>query len=337
METTATTHSVNAPDAVRADATEQPVKSRGILSYLGLMAKGFCMGSADVVPGVSGGTMAFILGIYEELIDSIRMVGRPEFIGAALRLRVETLFSLLNWRFLLAVFIGIGLAVVSLAPGIEWMLENEPVRLWSFFFGLVVASVLTVGRRITRWQPSLWVAMAAGTALAFWVVGLVPTQTPTTWWFLILSGAIAICAMILPGISGSFILVLLSKYQFFVSAVNDRDIVSLALAGIGAVVGLVTFAQVLGWLFKRYHDLTVALLTGLMIGSLRKIWPWKETLEAVTGSHGELIPVVQRNVLPAFSVNGAFNAEIAWALGLALLGFVVVLLVERLGNGKSAA
>lgn len=334
METTATTHS--GPPSTEAVGAEQPqAKSRGALNYVSLVLKGFCMGSADVVPGVSGGTMAFILGIYEELIDSIRVVGRSQFIQAAVRLQVGKVFALLNWRFLLAVFAGIVLAVVSLAPAIEWLLVNEPVRLWSFFFGLVIASVFTVSQRITRWRLPLWLALAVGTALAFWVVGLVPTQTPNTWWFLILSGAIAICAMILPGISGSFILVLLSKYQFFVSAVNQRDIISLALAGIGAVVGLVSFAQVLGWLFKRYHDITVALLTGLMIGSLRKIWPWKETLSTMLDSHGELVPVVQRNVLPALSVNGAFNTEILWAVGLALLGFFVVLLVERLGGVKA--
>lgn len=326
---TADSHAADATPVFRAPA-------RQARDYISLVAKGFCMGSADVVPGVSGGTMAFILGIYEELIFSIRTVGRAEFIGAAVRLRIAEVFRLLNWRFLLAIFAGIVLAIVSLAPGLEWLLENEPVLLWSFFFGLVLASVFMVSRRITQWRLILWGALVIGAVFAFWLVGLVPTQTPDTWWFLILSGAIASCAMILPGISGSFILVLLGKYEYFVSAVNNRDIISLALAAIGAAVGLVTFAQVLSWLFKRYHDLTVALLTGLMIGSLRKVWPWKETVETMVDRHGEVVPLIQRNVLPVLTVNGAFNVEVAYALGLAVLGFVIVLLIEQWGNRETA-
>lgn len=287
------------------------------------------MGSADVVPGVSGGTMAFILGIYEELIQSIRMVGRPEFVRAVLGLRIRQALELVNAAFLAAILAGIVLAVVTLAPGIEWLLLHQPVLLWSFFFGLVLASVFTVSKRIRRWTPGLWLSLAVGMVGAYLLVGMVPVQTPETWWFLFLSGALAICAMILPGISGSFILVLLGKYQFFVSAVNQRDLVSLALAGMGAAVGLVSFAQVLGWLFKRYHDPTVALLTGLMLGSLRKVWPWKETVAFITDRHGAILPTVERNVLPPLTVQGAFNLEILYALGLALVGFGLVMLIDR--------
>ncbi len=327
---------------------------RGLLGYVVLALKGFCMGSADVVPGVSGGTMALITGIYEELIQSIRVVGQPEFIGAVLRFRIGEIFSLLNWKFLVALFAGIALAVITLAPGIEWMLDNQPVLLWSFFFGLLAASVILVGKRISRWTPLLYVALAVGAIFAYWLVGLVPRQTPETWWFLILSGAVAICAMILPGISGSFILVLMGKYEFFIGAINGRDIVSIALAGIGAVVGLVTFAQVLGWLFKRYHDLTIALLTGLMIGSLRKVWPWKIVENCQIDRHGDVVPLVERNILPSFSTDSLFTLatnnippELAStcrdpnllmidgfgpALGLALVGFVAVVIIERLGS-----
>ena len=312
-------------------------KDRTILEYGAIVLKGFLMGSADVVPGVSGGTMAFITGIYEELLSSIRTVGRPNFIGAVLKLRWKEIFSILNWQFLIAVFAGILLAIVSLAPILEVLLKEYPVLLWSFFFGLVLASVFVVSRRIDKWTIPLWVALAIGTIMAFWIVGLVPTQTPESWWFLMLSGAIAICAMILPGISGSFILVLMSKYQFFVSAVNDRDIISLALAAIGALIGLVSFAQVLSWLFKRYHDLTVALLTGLMVGSLRKIWPWKEVLESIIDRHGEIKPLVEKNVLPALMTEGGFNIQLLYAIGLAIAGFVLVLLIERAGSAATSA
>lgn len=311
-------------------------KARNLTGYLAVFARGVVMGSSDVVPGVSGGTMAFILGIYEELIESIRMVGRPPFIKAVTRLRVLEAMRLVNFPFLASLLAGIGLAIVALAPGIEWMLENEPVLLWSFFFGLVLASVVTVIPRVKQWGPVQIVSLLVGAVGAYWLVGLVPVQTPTTWWFLIVSGALAICAMILPGISGSFILVLLGKYQYLIGAVNQRDLLPLFWAALGAAVGIVSFAQLLGWLFKRYHDLTVALLIGFMIGSLRKVWPWKEVLATITGSHGEIIPTVERNILPAWTVNGAFNMEIAIALGLALLGLIIVLVIDAVANRKGA-
>jgi putative membrane protein len=312
--------------------TEPTRPQRNWKDFLGLTARGFCMGAADVVPGVSGGTMAFILGIYEELIQSIRMVGQPQFLQAVFRLRIKEIFQLLNWPFLTAVALGIFLAIISLAQSLEWLLENQPIMIWSFFFGLVLASVFVVSKRISRWTPPLAAAALIGAVGAYLLVGLVPAQTPETWWFLILSGAIAICAMILPGISGAFILVLLGKYQYVLSAVNQRDFVTVALVGIGAVVGLVTFAQLLGWLFKRYHDLTIALLTGLMLGSLRKIWPWKIDLAFMTDRHGELVPILQQNILPPWSVNGAFNMEIVIGLALGLTGCAAVLLLERLAQ-----
>lgn len=304
-------------------------RSRTPIEYAGLVARGFVMGSADVVPGVSGGTMAFILGIYEELINSIRAAARPPFLKALLGLRIGEALKAVNAGFLIALLSGILLAVLSLAKGLEWLLENQPVYLWSFFFGLVLASVWTVSKRIPRWSPLLVGALLVGTVGAYIVVGLVPLQTPESAWYLFLSGALAICAMILPGISGSFILVLLGKYQFVLAAVNDRDLMTIAIVGAGAVVGIVTFAQVLGWLFKRYHDLAVALLTGLMVGSLRKIWPWKEVLATITDRHGALIPTVEANILPA-----TFGSEVLIALGLAILGFVLVLVLDRLANQK---
>ena len=294
------------------------------------------MGSADVVPGVSGGTMAFILGIYEELVSSIRAVGRPEFLRPLFKLQWGQALQALNWPFLAAVASGILLAIVSLARGLEWLLVHHPVLIWSFFFGLVLGSVLTVSRRVKRWRVPLWAALGLGAVGAYVLVGLVPVQTPNTWWFLFLSGALAICAMILPGISGAFILVLLGKYQTVLSAVNQRDIVTLALVVAGAAVGIVSFAQLLEWLFKRYHDVTVALLTGLMLGSLRKVWPWKETLAWITDSHGAMVPTVQQNVLPQLTVGGTVNLEVVVAVGLALLGFAVVVVLERLANRSTS-
>lgn len=302
---------------------------RGSHDASGLFLRGVCMGAADVVPGVSGGTMAFILGIYEELVDSIRNVARPPLWRALLGGRIGEAFAAINGRFLVAVGAGILTAVLSLARGISWLLRNEPVLLWSFFFGLVLASVLVVGQRIPRWTPALWGALALGTVVAFWLVGLVPAQTTEAAWFIFLSGALAICAMILPGISGSFVLVLLGKYQFILDAVNSRDLATLAVFVSGIAVGIVSFAQVLGYLFRRYHDVTVAVLTGLMLGSLRKVWPWKLDLETRLDRHGEVVPVVQENVLP-----GSIDGEVAAALALAVLGFAVVLVLERAASRR---
>jgi len=316
-------------------------QQRSLRQYGGLMLRGIAMGASDIVPGVSGGTMAFILGIYEELIDSIRTVGRPVFLQALFRFRIKEALQLLNWQFLLAVAAGIFLAIVSLAHGLEWLLHNQPVYLWSFFFGLVLASVITVSKRIDRWTPPLLLMLALGAIGAFLLVGAVPVQTPNDWWFLFLSGAVAICAMILPGISGAFILVLLGKYQYVLSAVNSRDIVTVALVGLGAAVGIVTFAQILGYLFKRYHDMTVALLTGLMLGSLRKIWPWKVDVSWLQDADGSFvldsdsarIVAQQANVLPDFSA-GAGITEFVIATILALAGLGVILVLDRLANSR---
>ncbi|MFQ5610667.1 MAG: DUF368 domain-containing protein [Anaerolineae bacterium] len=300
-----------------------PSKPRTTKEYLGLVLRGFAMGSADVVPGVSGGTMALILGIYEELINSIRAVDFT-FARLVISLRLREALEKLPWKFLASVATGIGLAIFSLARFLSWMLENHPVLIWSFFFGLVLASVITVSRQVKTWHPATIVGAILASIGSYFLVGSVPVQTPNAPWFLFLSGAIAICAMILPGISGAFILVLLGKYQYVLNAVNERDIVTLLLVMAGAAIGIVTFAQFLGWLFKRYHDLTIALLIGLMLGSLRKLWPWKETLRTLVDRHGDEIPVEQINILPA-----SWNGEVAFAIALALAGFAAVLMISR--------
>ncbi len=316
-------------DELVVEAVQTLRENRTIKDYALIAVRGFAMGCADVVPGVSGGTMAFILGIYEELVESIRELTQPPVLKAITRLQIAELFKLVNWPFLLAVAVGICAAIISLAQILEFVLETYPVYVWSFFFGLVLASAIVVAQRCEVWHYSRFVTMGVGAVFAFVLVGLVPAETPSTWWFLMLSGALAICAMILPGISGAFILVLLGKYEYVLAAVNDRDIVTIAFVGMGTVIGILSFARFLGWLFKKYHDLTIAFLTGLMIGSLRKIWPWKADALAVIEEQ------VSANILPQFTVNGALNTEVAFAVGLALVGFVLVIVLERLaGDGK---
>lgn len=281
------------------------------------------MGAADVVPGVSGGTIAFITGIYEELINSIKSVNlqavRFFFTG-----RWSSFWKQVNGNFLLAVFSGIFISVLSLAKFLEYLLEHQPVLIWSFFFGLVLASSYAVSRKIGRWNYAIILALVSGTAFAFFITSVTPATTTDASWFVILSGGLASCAMILPGISGSFILLLLGKYSFALHAVNERIFMDLLLLGAGAVTGLILFANLLSWLLKKYHDLTVALLVGFMIGSLNKIWPWKETLTTIV-VEGEIKPLAERNVLPSVS-NGV--DQLWLAILMAAAGICLILLVE---------
>jgi putative membrane protein len=297
-------------------------KERSLAGYLGIALRGMCMGAADVVPGVSGGTMALILGIYQELIEAIRSMD-ARFIRTLLAFRFREAMSLVPWKFLGFLVLGILFAVFSLARLLAWLLENKPVLLWSFFFGLILASILSVGREIERWKVGTLTWAVVGTVGAYLLVGMVPLNTPEAPWFLFLSGAVAICAMILPGISGSFILVLFGKYHFVLAAVNEKNFFVLAVVTAGALFGITSFSRLLSWLLKKHHDGTIALLLGLMLGSLRKIWPWKKTLETAMDLHGNTIPLIQINVLPS-----EWNSEVGIALSLALAGFMMVLSLQ---------
>jgi putative membrane protein len=211
------------------------------------------------------------------------------------------------------------------------MLDNHLALLWAFFFVLVIASIFTVSKKVKQWNLTTLGAALVGTIIGYLIVGLVPVETPDAPWFLFLSGAIAICAMILPGISGSFILVLMGKYEYILSAVNTRDFLTLLLVAAGAAIGLATFAQVLGWLFKRYHDITVALLIGLMVGSIRKIWPWKETVATYIDRHGEELPLVQINVLP-----NTIDSVVIFAIILAIVGFAIIFVLDYWASSQES-
>ncbi|MBN1935213.1 MAG: DUF368 domain-containing protein [Anaerolineae bacterium] len=252
----------------------QAVKQRTFQDYLGLFIRGFIIGCTDIVPAISGGTMALILGIYEELIVSIKSVFNREAIRLALRFKIKQAMALLPWQFLFVVAVGILTAVFSMSFFLEWMLHHYPSLLWGLFFGLVMAAAWIVRKKVGHWGAPQFVGLAVGAVFAFILVGLVPAQTPDTWWFWFLSGVIAVCAMILPGPAGSFVLVLLGKYEQLLAAVTNMRIGILLLVIAGAGTGILCFAQVLNWLLKKAHDMTVAVLMGLMIGALRKLWPW---------------------------------------------------------------
>ncbi len=297
-----------------------PTAKRTPRDYLLLYLKGILMGSADVVPGVSGGTVALLVGIYEELINSISRLTEADVWQNLRRGDLRTLIATLPWRFLGVLLLGIMSAVLSLAHVLENWLANYPVAVWSVFFGLIAASVVSVRKRVSRWHLPTYGAFAFGTVLAFGLVGLSPVSSPTAWWFLVLSGFIAICALILPGISGAFILVLLGKYERILAAVTNLDIVVLACVAIGAVLGLLSIARLLRWTLARYHDLTIALLCGFMLGSLRKVWPWQALDE-----RGLLV-----NVTPPATTDALI------ALGLAGAAFVGVLVLEHLTTRQTS-
>jgi len=294
------------------------MKSRSLVNFITLTIKGFLMGAANVVPGVSGGTMALILGIYEELINAIHSFNY-NFLRLISLFKIRQAVSSVSWPFLLPVGLGILLATVSLAKSLSWLLDSYPAIVWSFFFGLILSSVFTVGRVLKEWRVPTITAIGLGTIAAYFLFGLIPVATPEAPWFIFLSGFLAICAMILPGISGAYILVLLGKYRYILDALNNRDFLILFILIAGALVGLLSFVRVIDWLLKRYHDLTMAILIGLMLGSLRKIWPWKETLTTFFDRHGKEVPALQINILPP-----SLNSEVGLALLFMFIGFLVV-------------
>ncbi len=305
--------------------------NRTIKDYIVISLKGMAMGAADVVPGVSGGTIAFISGIYEELLGSISNVKFSLF-KTLKNEGFKEAWKQLNGNFLLALFIGIFISIISLAKAIKYLLENQPILLWSFFFGLVLASIIYIAKQITKWNVISIIALVLGAFLAYYITTLNPLVSEgSSSLYILFAGAIAICAMILPGISGSFILVLLGAYKPVLDAVNDRDFKTILIFMVGAVVGLLSFSKVLKWLFANYKNYTLAALTGFIIGSLNKIWPWKETLTWRTNSHGIKVPFNQQSISP-FSFDG--DAQLLNAVILAIIGFALILVMEKLAVKK---
>ena len=304
---------------------------RSLKDYIVISLKGMAMGAADVVPGVSGGTIAFISGIYEELLNSISSFNF-NLLKVYKKEGFKQVWNIVNGSFLLALFIGISISVLSLAKLIETLLENHPIVIWSFFFGLVLASIIYIGKQITTWTIGSILCLILGGILAFYITTLNPMVSENSSpWFLFLVGMIAICAMILPGISGSFILVLLGAYKPVLNALNTRDFFSIIIFMLGAVVGLVTFSRILKWLFSTYKNYTLATLTGFIIGSLNKIWPWQEIISWRTNSKGIEVPLSTTSVSP-FSFEG--DPQLMMAILLATIGFGLILLLEKLAVKK---
>lgn len=307
-----------------------------------LFVKGMAMGAADVVPGVSGGTIAFISGIYEELLKSIKSAD-VQSLKLLLSFKLKEFWVHINGGFLLPLFIGIVVSIISLAKGISYLLDHEPVLIWSFFFGLIIASILFIIKQVKEWSIGGVGALIAGAIIAYGITVMAPAQIPDGLVYIFFAGALAICAMILPGISGSFILLLLGAYSTILGAVSGcidavraGEWMALAEHGTilgvfiaGCALGITSFARALSWMFQNAYNATIALLSGFMLGSLNKVWPWKETLETRLNSHGEEVPFIQENVWPL-----AYDGEpnILMAVILMVLGFGVVFVLERLAE-----
>lgn len=300
--------------------------NRKLKDYGLLLLKGMGMGAADVVPGVSGGTIAFIVGIYEELINSIKSIN-----ASTLKLlftgQIASFWKAINANFLLSIVTGIGISIFSLAKLITYLLVFHPILVWAFFFGLVLASTWFVSKDIKSWNWKTIVSFVAGAVIAYFITVATPAETPTNLPFIFLCGAIAICAMILPGISGSFILVLLGKYFYIMEAVKTFNIPVMLTFICGAAIGITSFSRVLSFALRKFHDITISVLAGFMLGSLNKVWPWKETIETYTDSHGLVKPLVEANILP--------NQLVGEAVALMILGYAIVYFLEKL-SVKSA-
>ena len=316
---------------------------RKLKDYLLITVKGACMGAADVIPGVSGGTIAFIMGIYDEFVGSIARID-TEAVKMLLSGRIRDFWKHINGNFLVSIICGIGLSVIALAGLMQMLLSDYPIQTWAFFFGLIVASSIFILRGISGWKLREMLLVIGGVILGVTVCTLSPTQTPDALWFIFLSGAIAICAMILPGISGSFILLILGKYEYIMGVITGlfsgnfaSNFLILCVFLIGAVVGILGFSKFLNWLLARWNKETLIVLAGFIIGSLVKVWPWSNPAAIVTSQFPELAPIAEslHGELPAEIVNqymASVDMHIGGAILFALIGFFLVTGIEIAGK-----
>lgn len=300
-------------------------RSSHLVGLLLVFAKGGCMGAADLVPGVSGGTMAVILGIYSRLLSSIGVLTSRDFWIQLMRFRISAAFGTFDGPFLTILLAGILSSILLLSGPIETALQEYPAFVWSFFFGLVLASAMLLGRRVSDWSFKLFLVSCSAAGSAFWLVSLAPANSPETWWFLVATGALASCAMILPGVSGSYVLVLLGKYQFILEALNNRESASLLLFAGGAAIGLLLFARGLTWLLSRFANLVLAVVAGLLLGSLRRVWPWQIELYSEKGT------VLTQYYIPQFDLQHS-PWEMVAPLAFFASGLCLVFLLNHFGR-----
>lgn len=307
---------------------------RNLVDYIVLTIKGMAMGAADAVPGVSGGTIAFIAGIYEELINTINQINFSLF-ATIKKEGIKAAWQQANGNFLVALLLGIAISFVSFMRLAKYLIEFHPILIWSFFFGLVLASILFIAKQISKWSIINIILLIAGAFGAYYITTLPALASNDNPIFFFFAAAIAICAMILPGISGSFILVLLGAYKTLSDAIHDFDLKKIIIFMAGALVGLLSFSKLLKWLFSNYKNATLAILTGFIAGSLNKIWPWKEVLTWRTNSKGVRIPLLEESILPhSYTELYATDSQISFAITLMVIGFLSIFILERIGSKK---
>lgn len=289
-----------------------------IKNYLLTYLKGMAMGAADIVPGVSGGSIALITGIYQRLLDSINSIN-GENLSLLLKLEFKKFFKAVNGSFLLSLLLGIMTSVFTLSKLITYLMDEHPIPLWSFFCGLILVSAFIILKEIKRWHLGVVVALILGIVIAWWITSLPPTSSPDAIWFTFVSGAIAICAMILPGISGSFLLLILGKYEMILQAVSEKDIVTLGVFASGCIVGILSFSRLISFLLRKFYATTIGLLSGFMLGSINKLWPWKIVTQYRTSSSGEQKPFLTENLWPSDYLQKVGEEP---NLGLAIAGFL---------------
>lgn len=302
------------------------MKNRNFLQYFIITLKGMGMGVAELVPGVSGGTIAFVAGIYEEFISSINNVNLATF-KILQKDGFKPFWKALNGNFLVALFAGMLISIVSFSSLIKWLFEFHTITIWSFFFGLVLASILIVGKEIKKWTSLTIILLVVSAAAAYFITTLPPSANSDSLPYLFMSGVIAICAMILPGISGAFILVLLGSYQTVLEAVHERDFKIIITVALGCLVGLLSFARLLKWMFNNHKNITLAVLTGFIAGSLNKIWPWKETIGTL--KFGDKIKPIEESILPS-SYDG--DPQLTYAIIAAIIGFSLIFILEKVAS-----
>lgn len=300
--------------------------------YLMVFIKGMAMGAADIVPGVSGGTVAFITGVYEELLDSLKKM-TPASLALWYREGFASFWRHINGFFLLSLFCGILLSILSLANVVTFLLAEHPLLVWGFFYGMVLASTIYIAKPLPFRNPLIIFLFIVGVVLATGVSMIRPAELPGEWWVVFLAGTIAICAMLLPGTSGSFMLILMGLYGFILQSLVEFNLIILFSFAAGCATGLLMFSHLLSWLLRNYHDVTLALMTGFLLGSLSIIWPWKHVLEMAIDRHGKQIPVQQENVLPdQFLALTGTDPQTLPVLGVALFGFILVFALEYGAN-----
>ena len=314
------------------DAWSSTPGPRTRAEYIKLSAKGFCMGTADLIPGVSGGTVAFITGIYEPLLEAVASIKKDFFVNLVTFKWKEALSSV-HLRFLIPLACGMVLAILSLARLMHYLINEQPIPTWAAFFGLIAASIIVIWKDIEGpTRPANMAFIAIGAVIAWVMVSLIPVTTPFDWWFIYLCGVIGITAMILPGLSGSFLLLILGKYEYITGAVKNpfvvENMMTLGVFLCGTISGLLGFSKILNYFMKHYRTQTMAVLTGILIGSMKKVWPWKEVLETKV-VRGKVRVLREANIFPS-----EFNSQTALALALIVICFVAILVMERKGSKK---